>query len=137
MARILTPQDDEQVVTVTEAELRLDDPDPDTRYTVRLLPEAKMREIDRRHTKRRPNARGEMVEATDHEGVGRETVDWVIKDWAGIVARTTAGDLVPVPCLTEAKVGLDPRVRAALIDYASRNQRIEAKALEDSFRRPA
>jgi hypothetical protein len=137
MARLLTAQDTEQVVEVTEKDLRIDDPDPDTRYTVRLLGETTMREIRRKHTSKRPNRQGQMVETSDEEAIGFDIVDWAIKDWAGIVARNGDGDLEPVPCTRDAKRGLDPYVRSALVEYASHNQRVEAEAQAASFRRPS
>lgn len=133
MARILTSQDTADVVTVTEAQLRLDDPDPDPTYTIRLLSEKTMREIRKRHTTKRPNRQGQMVETWDEEAIGRDIVDFVITDWTGIVARQD-GALVPVPCTPDAKAGLDPHVRAALVDYATHNQRAEAQARAASFR---
>ena len=135
MARLLTAQDTEDVVEVTEQDLRVDDPDPDTRYTIRLLSEKAMREIRRKHTSKRPNRTGQMVETSDEEAIGFDIVDVVIKDWAGIVARQADGTLVPVPCTRDAKRGLDPYVRSALVEYASHNQRVEAAAQAASFRR--
>jgi hypothetical protein len=135
MARLLTAQDTEDVVEVTEQDLRVDDPDPDTRYTIRLLSEKAMREIRRKHTSKRPNRTGQMVETSDEEAIGFDIVDVVIKDWAGIVARQADGSLVPVPCTRDAKRGLDPYVRSALVEYASHNQRVEAEAQAASFRR--
>jgi hypothetical protein len=133
MARLLTAQDDEQLVTVTEAQLRLDDPDPDASYTVCLLTDATMQAIRRKHTTKRPNRQGQVVEVTDEVAVGGDMVDHVIRDWTGVVTRTAAG-LFPVPCSREMKIGLDPYVRSALVDYASRNQRVEAQAQAASFR---
>lgn len=134
MARVLTP-DEGEVVTVTEAELpKVTDPDPDVTYTVRLMSDRRYRDIARRHTKKRPNHRGEMVEVTDHEALGREVLDTILVGWTGIVARTTDGELVAVPCTIDTKVQLEPAVRGALLDFAFSNQRVEAQARAESFR---
>ncbi len=134
MARLLTSQDTEEVVEITEKVLKVDDPDPDTKFWVRLLSEAKMREIRKRHTTKRPNRQGGYVEQTDEEAVGFDIVDYAIKDWSGIVAKGADGALVQVPCVRDAKRGLDPHVRSAIVDYCTHNQRVEAQAKADSFR---
>ena len=132
MARLLTIQDEPQTVVIRETELpTLADPDPDASYTIRLLPERQFQAIKKAHTVRRPKG-GQMVEDIDGEAMSAAIVDWVIRDWTGIVAKTEDGELVPVPCDKPAKLGLDPYVRGALVDYATRNQRVEAQAA--SFR---
>jgi hypothetical protein len=133
MARLLTAQDDPQTVVVREVDLpTLADPDPDVSYTIRLLPERQFQQIKKAHTVRRPKG-GAMVEDLDQEAMSAAIVDWVIQDWTGIVARDGDGGLVPVPCDKAAKLGLDPYVRGALVDCATKNQRVEAQAA--SFRR--
>lgn len=135
MARILTTGDDETTVTVREGDLpKLDDPDPDVTYTIRLLPEKQFTAIRKAHTTTRPR-KGQMVEEVDERGLAAALIDYVITDWSGIVARDSDGQLVAVPCTPAAKIGLDPYVRGALVDFATKNQRVEGDA--DSFRRPA
>ncbi|WP_291981901.1 hypothetical protein [Luteitalea sp.] len=134
MARVLTRSDEEQTVTVIEKQLAVADPDGDTSYVLRLLPEKKVTQFQKTHTTRRPNHLGQMIEHTDHDAVAEDVLDWVIKDWTGIGARDEQGTLVPVPCTRETKIGLDPHIRKALIDYASRNQRVEVAAQQASFR---
>lgn len=134
MARVLTRSDEEQVVTVTEKQLAVADPDEDTSYTVRLLPEKKVTAIQKAHTTRRPNHLGQMIEHVDHEAVGDDILDWVIKDWAGIGAKDAVGVWHPVACTREVKLGLDPHIRKALLDFATRNQRAEVAAQRESFR---
>lgn len=133
--RLLTSQDDEQVVEITEKVLKVDDPDPDTKFTVRLLSEKVMRDIRKRHTTKRPARNGgQMIEVADEEAIGFDVVDYAIKDWFGIVEKNEKGEIVQVPCTRDAKRGLDPHVRAALVDYATHNQRVEAQARSESFR---
>ena len=134
MARVLTRSDEEQTVTVTEKQLAVSDPDPDTSYVIRLLPEKRVTQIQKAHTTRRPNHLGQMIEAIDHDAVAEDLLDWVIKDWTGIGARDDSGALVPVACTRDVKIGLDPHIRKALLDYATRNQRAEVAAQRESFR---
>ncbi len=138
MARLLTSQDTEQTVEITEKVLKLDDPDPDTRFTVRLLSEAKMREIRKQHTVKRPNRQGQTIEVSDEEAIGFDIVDYAIKEWAGVGHTVKEEDgtkrFVPDPCTRDNKRGLDPHVRSALVDYCTHNQRVEAQAKADSFR---
>jgi hypothetical protein len=132
MARLLTAQDAPQTVTVRELDLpTLADPDPEVSYTIRLLPERHFQSLRKAHTTRRPKG-GQMVEDVDDRGLSAAIIDWVIQDWTGIVARDEDGGLVPVPCTPDAKLGLDPYVRGALVDLATKNQRVEASAA--SFR---
>jgi hypothetical protein len=132
MARIAL--EDGQVITITEADLPIAEPDPDMRYTVRLMSEATYVAMQKACSKRVPNGRGGFDTRVDADAFSRAQIDHVLVDWAGFVEADGAGGWRPVPVSVDNKMKLDPIVRALLIDYAMRNQRTEAQAQADSFR---
>lgn len=138
MARLLSQ--DEQIVTVTEADLGIENPDPDTTYTVRIVSRGVYRDMQRQHTKRRP-VQGAMEETIDWAAFEDALLDYLLRDWTGFVTRAANGALEPLPCSKAAKLGLEPykqgvdgHVRVALLKFASENQRVEAQAQAASFR---
>lgn len=135
MARIAL--EDGQVVTITEADLPIAEPDPDMRYTIRLMAEDTYLALQKQHSKRLPNGRGGFETRIDGEAFSRAQIDYVLVGWEGFVEANGEGGWRPVPVTTENKLKLDPIVRALLIDYAMRNQRTEAQARADSFRATA
>jgi hypothetical protein len=125
---------DEDVSTITDADLMGPVGDKDTTYQVQHITPKKHAEIVRQHTKRAPNKRThQMDEIIDWEAVGEALLDYVVKGWSGI---TYKGE--PLPCTLEFKLRLDAPRRSRLLDVAGMNEVAAApERRAESFREGA
>lgn len=132
MARIAL--EDGREITITEADLPIQDPDPDMRYTLRMMSESTYLALQKQHSKRLPNGRGGFETRVDGDAFSRAQIDYVLVGWEGFLEQDGEGGYRPAPVTLENKMKLDPVIRAMLIDYAMKNQRTEAEAQAASFR---
>lgn len=98
---LLVRSEDERI-EVCDADLDgVEDGDPETHYTVRVLTQRVIDEIRARHTKHVVNKvthRREPV--TDDRAMAEDLLDYLLVEWQGIVFKATRA---PVPCTKEYK----------------------------------
>ena len=132
MARTLLQ--DGQTVVVTEEELGLEAPDPDVRYTLRMISLEDMKAIRLKNTPKAPNRRSGRMESgeTDPIGFGFDCFETCLVDWSGIVV-----DGKPAPCNRETKLLLARNLPlvTAITRRCGFGEGQEGQ--EDSFRGPA
>ena len=121
--------DDDRIV-VTDADL-VAGGDADTTYTLRPLTRDVRKRMVKAHTAKRPNPRTHAMEdATDHEAVGSDLVDFALIAWTGILWN---GE--PAPCEREFKLKLDDMRLRAILEAAGLSRIVEAdQARGESFR---
>ena len=132
----LMVRDEDEQVTICDADLDgVEDGDPDTWYTIRVVPPKKYQEIQQRHTKRVLNKFTHRKEdVVDDEAFSADLLDHLLVSWTGIIYKRSGE---PVPCTRETKQYCLTGARvAALMRAASINETEAAAARAASFRRP-
>jgi hypothetical protein len=136
--------DDADEIQVKDSDLGVQDGDPETVYTLRVLSPQKYRSLTKMHTKKRPTGGRGMEEYLDTIAWSDAMWDWVLKAWnPGAVLwqgkPVAADDMVTFSDSSQgtAKYQLDGPRKEALLNFAGLNQVTEKpEDRERSFRSP-
>lgn len=130
---LLVRGEDERI-EICDADLDgVEDGDPETIYTVRVLTQRVIDEIRARHTKSVINKvthRREPV--TDDRAMAEDLLDYLLVDWRGVVFKASRE---PVPCTKDYKAAALSGARVeALFRLAGVNEVARDEARAASFR---